>query len=219
VADWIRAVDRVADGWMRWAWGLLTLTGLGLGIGLPLAMQQFAPGGEWLGLVGLVPIAGGIAAWAGQSLHSRRAAAISWAATACGTVAIIVAAGPGACGHAGGTRHLLRRLPADGIDQPIVTYRAPASATFYAGLVTRDATVVALEDPDEVAAFVQDHPETPVVIDSRWEKLVTARLPAHYALLRAVTVLPESRGLVLWGPTEPSPGPRLADTPEPSPRR
>jgi len=219
IADWIRSADRVSDGWMRWAWGLLIVAGIGMAIGLPLATRRLAPGGEWLGLVGLVPLVGGVAAWVGHALHSRRAAAISWAVTACGTVAVLVAAGPAACGHSSGTRHLLRRLPAEGIPQPIAAYRAPASATFYAGLVARDAAVVALEEPDDVASFVKAHPDAPVVIDSRWEKLVAARLPAHYAALRAVTVLPESRGLVLWGPTGlPSP-PRLADSPEPHARR
>jgi 4-amino-4-deoxy-L-arabinose transferase-like glycosyltransferase len=213
VADWIRSADRSLDGWMRLAWTFLILAGIGLGIGLPVAIHQLAPGGEWLGLVGLVPLAGGVAAWAGQSLASRRAAAAAWAATACGTVALLVALGPAGFGHSGGTRHLLARLATADIDGPIAAYRAPASTTFYAGIVSADATVADLDEPAEVAAFVANHPDAPLVVDARWADLVAAELPEHYGVMRAVTVLPESRELVLFGPTGNNPAPpRLAET-------
>ncbi|MFM8413911.1 MAG: ArnT family glycosyltransferase [Planctomycetota bacterium] len=224
VADWIRSADRSTDRWMRWAWAFLVLAGAGLGIGLPLAIRRLAPGGEWLGLVGLVPLLGGLAAWAGQSLASRRAAAVSWAATACGTVAILMAAGPAGFGHAGGTRHLLARLPAGGIDRPIAAYRAPASTTFYAGLVAAGAHVADLDEPAAVASFVAEHPGAPIVVDARWDDLVAAVLPDHYGILRTVTVLPESRELVLFGSIgEPPRPPHLADaaggsTDRPGPR-
>jgi hypothetical protein len=178
-----------------------------------VAIHQLAPGGEWLGLVGLVPLAGGVAAWAGQSLASRRAAAAAWAATACGTVALLVALGPAGFGHSGGTRHLLARLATADIDGPIAAYRAPASTTFYAGIVSADATVADLDEPAEVAAFVANHPDAPLVVDARWADLVAAELPEHYGVMRAVTVLPESRELVLFGPTGNNPAPpRLAET-------
>jgi 4-amino-4-deoxy-L-arabinose transferase-like glycosyltransferase len=212
VADWIRSADRATDTWMRWAWTFLIMSGIGLGIGLPLAIHAVAPGGEWLGLVGLVPLVGGLFAWAGQSLASRRAAAVAWAATACGTVAILVAAGPAGFGHSGGTRHLLARLPAAGIAGPIAAYRAPASTSFYAGLVAADAQVASLEEPVEVAAFVAEHPGAPLVVDARWAELVAAQLPGHYGVLRAVNVLPEGRGLVLFGPTGSPEPPLLADS-------
>jgi len=209
VADWIRSADRSTDHWMRWAWTFLIVSGLGLGLGLPLAIHHLAPGGEWLGIVGLLPIVGGIFAWAGQSLASRRAAAVAWTATACGTVAILVAAGPAGFGHSGGTRHLLACLPAAGIDGPIAAYRAPASTTFYAGLIAADATVADLEEPAQVAAFVAEYPAAPLVVDARWADLVAAELPEHYGVLRAVTVLPESRNLILFGPTSGGPEPPL----------
>jgi 4-amino-4-deoxy-L-arabinose transferase-like glycosyltransferase len=212
VADWIRTADRVTDRWMRLAWSFLIASGIGLGIGLPLAIHHLAPGGEWLGLVGLVPLAGGLFAWAGQALASRRAAAIAWATSACGTVALLMALGPAGFGHSGGTRHLLARLAADGLDGPVAAYRAPASTTFYAGRLAADATVADLDEPAEVAAFVATHPDAPLVVDARWADLVAAELPEHYGILRAVTVLPESRDLVLFGPLGSGQEPtRLAD--------
>lgn len=212
VADWIRSADRATDRWMRWAWVLLVVAGVGFGIGLPLAIHQLAPGGEWLGLVGLVPVLGGLAAWAGQSLASRRAAAVAWAATACGTVAILMAAGPAGFGHSGGTRHLLARLSAEAVAGPIASYRAPASTSFYAGLIAAEARVADLDEPAAVASFVAEHRGAPIVVDARWDDLVAAVLPEHYGILRTVTVLPESRELVLFGPIgDPPAPPHLAD--------
>ena len=211
LADWIRTPARANDAGMRWAWGFLIISGIGLGIGLPVVIHRLAPGGEWLGLVGLIPLAGGLSAWASQSLSSRRAAAAAWAATACATVAILVAVGPASLGRTGGTRHLLARLPATGISHPIACYRAPASTSFYAGLVAAGGAVSDLDEPAEVAAFVAAHPGAPVVVDARWEELVAAALPSDYAVIRAVTVLPEARRLVLFGPTTLPEPPRLAD--------
>jgi 4-amino-4-deoxy-L-arabinose transferase-like glycosyltransferase len=211
LADWILSPARATDAWMRWAWGFLIVSGLGLGIGLPLVIHHVAPGGEWLGLVGVIPLAGGCFAWASQSLTARRAAAAAWAATACASVAILVTIGPASLGRTGGTRHLLARLPADGIAHPIACYRAPASTTFYAGLVAADGEVADLDEPAEVAAFVAAHPGAPVVVDARWKDLVAAELPPDYGVMRAVTVLPEARRLVLFGPTTSAEPPRLAD--------
>jgi len=211
VADWIRSPSRMTDGWMRWAWGFLIVSGIGLGVGLPLVINRVAPGGEWVGLVGLVPAAGGLLAWASQTFATRRAAATVWAATACGAVALLVTIGPASLGRSGGTRHLLARLPGSGIAHPIACYRTPASTSFYAGLVAADGEVADLDEPAEVAAFVAAHPGAPVVVDSRWEDLVAAELPPDYGIMRAVTVLPEARRLVLFGPPTSPDAPRLAD--------
>jgi 4-amino-4-deoxy-L-arabinose transferase-like glycosyltransferase len=215
LADWIRVPTRSVDAWMRWAWALLVVAGIGLGLGLPLAVHRLAPGGEWIGLVGLVPLLGGLLAARFQTHSSRLAASGCWAATACATVAILMAAGPVSLGRTGGTRHLLARLPAAGIAQPIASYRAPASTSFYAGLVAAGGTVAELDEPAEVVAFVAEHPDAPLVVDARFEEQVAAELPEHYQVLRAVTVLPESRELVLFGPGRPNRSqPRVATAPD-----
>lgn len=201
LADWIARPTWSTDRWMRVAWSLLAVAGVGLGLGLPLAVHRLAPGGEWIGLVGLVPLAGGLLASRFQTHSSRLAASGCWAATACGTVAILMAVGPSSLGRSGGTRHLLARLSAAGIAHPIASYRAPASTSFYAGLVAAGGTVAELDEPADVVAFVADHPGAPLVVDARFESQVAAELPAHYQVLRTVTVLPESRDLVLFGPT------------------
>jgi 4-amino-4-deoxy-L-arabinose transferase-like glycosyltransferase len=203
IADWIRSPSRSTDGWMRWAWGFLIVSGIGLAIGLSWATHRLAPGGEWIGLVGLLPLVGGLLASRFQTHSSRLAASGCWAATAWGTVALLMAVGPVSLGRSGGARHLLARLPAGGIPQPIASYRAPASTSFYASLIAAEGRVAELENPAEVVAFVAAHPGAPLVVDARFEDQVAAELPARYQVLRAVTVLPESRELVLFGPTDP----------------
>lgn len=214
VADWIRRPAPATDRWMRVAWTCLAISGIALAIGLPIVSRRYAPGGEWLGLIGIVPIVGAAAAWAGQSLSSRIAASAAWAATACGTVGLLLALGPGALGHAGGTRDLLAALRARGVvTTPIATLRAPASAAFYGGLVTTCGAVEELADPAAAAAFVAEHPGGHLVVDARFEDPVRATLPPDYGVLKEVSSFPSAKHVLLLGPTSSAPSPRLAAEP------
>ncbi len=208
VADWIRRPSTSTDGWMRLAWAFLAASGVGIGIGVPALASRIAPGAAWLGLVGVVPVVGAAIAWRCQALRSRLAASGALAATACATVALLMAAGPELLGRAGGTRHLLTRLPAtESAAMPIATYRGtPPSTAFYGGLLTPDATVPELRLPAEVAAFVDEHPDAHLILDAQFEAEVTAALPRRYHVLHATTALPESRHLLLVGPAT-----RIAD--------
>ena len=205
-ADWVRVPAPTTDRWMRLAWVLLAAAGGALAVGLPLVARRFAPGAEWLGSIGLVPLAGAVLAWACQSLHSRLAASAALAGTACLTVGLLMAAGPGALGRAGGTRQLIARLPpaAPG-PLPIASYRAPPSTAFYGGRLAADGRIADLREPAAVAAFIDTNPGAHLVVDARFEAEVSAALPAHYRVLHATTALPESRRLLLVGP-----GDRLA---------
>jgi 4-amino-4-deoxy-L-arabinose transferase-like glycosyltransferase len=213
LADWIRMPSLSTDRWMRVAWLFLAASGLGMGIGLPLVANRYAPGAQWLGLVGLLPLAGAAVAWACQSLHSRMAATAAWGVTACATVAVLMAAGPACLGRLGGTRHLVARLHAmhDGGLLPIASYRAPPSTAFYAGRLTPRGTVNELRHPADVVAFVDAHPEAHLIVDARFEQAVGQSLPPGYRVLHETTTLPESRRLLLMGPAgRPAPA-RLAD--------
>ncbi len=210
VADWIRAPARGSDFWMRCAWVFLAASGVGLGIGLPLFIARVAPGSEWIGLIGLVPLLGSGLAWICQSHASRRAAVACWAATAAACVGLLVAIGPAALARGGGTRHLLARLPAEGLSQPIASYRAPPSTSFYGALLAHRGRVTPLEEPAEVAAFLATHPGAPIVIDARFAASVAAVLPSHYRVLRTATALPESRQLILFGIDTPAAAGRVA---------
>ncbi len=212
VADWIQSPGRWADFWMRWAWLFLAASGVAIGIGVPLTVARLAPGSEWVGLIGIVPLVGSGLAWMSQSLSSRRTAAACWAATAVASVGLLVTIGPGALAQGGGTRHLLACLPSEGIPHPIASYRAPPSTSFYAGLIADGGRVTPLEEPSEVAAFLAQHPGAPIVVDGRFAASVAPSLPAGYRVLRTAKVLPESRELILFGIDEPTTYGRFAET-------
>ena len=127
---------------------------------LPLVARRYAPGLEWLGLVGGVPLLGAALAWACQSLRSRIAASATWAATACLTVGLIVSLTPEALGRRGGPRSLFQAAAlARPLHQgPIGAYRTPPSISFYGGRLTADGRVTELLTPADVATFVTANP-------------------------------------------------------------
>ncbi|NBW86136.1 MAG: phospholipid carrier-dependent glycosyltransferase, partial [Planctomycetia bacterium] len=212
VANWIRSPHAATDAWMRWSWSFLAASGVALGIGLPIAARFVAPEAAWLGLVGLVPLGGAVCAWWGQSRGSRVTAAAAWAATACGTVGLLVAAGPSCLGRAGGTRQLVARLTPSAAQGPIHvgSYRAPPSTSFYAGRLTANGSVTELKTPPQVAAFLAAHPQAHLVVDARFEHQVGKVLPPGYQVLNTVTSLPSARRLLLMGPAPDGPAQPLA---------
>lgn len=218
VADWIARPSAATDRWMRLAWLSLAASGLALAIGLPLVTRRLAPGAEWLGLVGLIPLGGAGIAWACQSLSSRRAAAATWAAVACCTLGLLLTVGPACVGHLGGTRHLMAAIrDHDRAATPIASFRAPASAVFYAGRLAPAGTVPQLAKPSEAAAFVADNPGGHLVVNARFEKQVVSKLPPHYGVLRAATSFPSLQEVVLIGPRQAADAsPRLAAEPSDS---
>lgn len=213
LADWIRRPTAAVDGWMRMAWACLALSGAALAVGLPLAAGSIAPDARWLGLLGLVPLLGaGAAAWLHRHV-SRGAATAAWAATACGTVGLLVTVAPAAAAHAGGTRHLVADLAtADAAPIPIASFAAPASAIFYAGRIAPAGHVPSLDDPAEAAAFVARHPGAHLVIDARYEARTTAGLPANYGVLRSATSFPSQCQVLLIGPRPAAERARVAVT-------
>jgi hypothetical protein len=61
---------------MHMGWASLGIVGCGFLIGLPLIARRYAPGDEWLGLIGLVPmVAAGLAATSQQKQQPRLALA------------------------------------------------------------------------------------------------------------------------------------------------
>jgi 4-amino-4-deoxy-L-arabinose transferase-like glycosyltransferase len=207
VADWIRRPSAATDGWMRLAWIFLAASGVALGVGLPLAARRFAPGAEWLGFIGLVPVIGAAIAWHSQSLRSRLAASAAWAVTACATVGLLVGVGPAALGPSGGTRQLIAGLAAGGGSRPVpmASFGAPASAAFYGGRLAPDGVVRDLADPADAARFVASNPGAHFVIDARYERQFSSALPASYRVVQTAVSFPTNRTLLLLGPRPESP--------------
>jgi 4-amino-4-deoxy-L-arabinose transferase-like glycosyltransferase len=215
LADWIRLPTIAIDRWMRVAWGFLAVSGAALAIAVPLVAYQLAPGIEWLGLVGFVPLCGAVAAWVCQSRQARVASVAALGVTACVTVAVLVAAGPACLARQGSTRQLLAdlsaRQPQAGV--PLGACFVPPSVVFYGSRLTPDGTVAELNHPAEAAAFVAAHPGAHLVVDGRFESQFRAALPTTYAVLGTTVALPESRRLLLLGPVPPTATTTIHDAP------
>jgi len=198
LADWTSRPAAVTDRWMRLAWVSLGGCGAVLAVGLPFALNRLAPGTEWLGAIGLVPLVGAVLAWAAQSLGSRRGAAGAWALTAAATVALIVGPGATVVANTGGLRRLVTRLPAT---EPVVSYGTPpASLAFYAGRVAPGATVTAIDDARALGEFLALHPRAHLLVEARYQHEIDAVLPPGHRVLHAATAVPSARPLLLIGP-------------------
>lgn len=199
IASWIARPSVAIDSWMRAAWCCLAGAGLTIGVALPIVARRHAPGLEWLGLVGIVPVAGAVLAWACQSLRSRIAASATLATTACLTVGLIVSLAPEALGRRGGPRGLLARAATGADSRPVTVgaYRTPPSIAFYGGRLATNGRVVELLTPADVAAFLDANPGAPLVVDARFQQHLAPLLAPAYRVSGVTTALPESRRLLL----------------------
>ena len=180
---------------MRLAWSILAITGAAIVIGLPLASERFAPGAQWLGAVGLIPIAAAVVAWRYQSMHQPHRALAALAVSACLLVTLLASVGAQRVSHSTGTRAMLAEL-----SEPVENckwacfWNIPPSLVFYA-----QSRVEKLDTADDVAAHLRASPQAHVVIDSRHEPLVASGIPAGYGVLSRTKTLADYE-LVLIGP-------------------
>ena len=177
------AMERV----MGLAWSILFVAGAGLGVGLVLGANSIPRLGG-LAPLGLVPMAGAVAAWRLQT-RSRRGPAVGvLAATACMLVAVLASAGAGAVGGAEAARSLVASLgerPAKGAWAGFGS--VPPSAVFYAG-----DTIPPLDSTEAVTAHLVSRPDAHLLVDARFEMHLPARMPEGFGVL--------SRRRQLFGP-------------------
>jgi len=205
LVDWSRGAITFTNLWrnpafarvavMRTAWVSLAAAGAALAVGLAVAAALLAPGNEWLGLIGLVPIAGAVAAWrhdaAGDPGHAIRAVAV----TSCLLVSLLAGLATHRFSAAQGMRESVTALAADAPSPWACFWNVPPSVVFYAR-----TTVAKLDAPADVARHLASHPEARVVIDSRHEPLVRDALPPDCTVLARIPTLDERHYLVLGPP-------------------
>ena len=195
---WCRDPDRCLGIVMRVAWSILGAAGVAMACGLPLAAARFAPGAEWLGLLGCIPVAAAIIAWWSQSAGRSRMAVASLAACSCLIVAALASAAAERVGRATGIRPLLA-----GLGQPpeecswACFWNVPPSLVFYSR-----RPVAKLDTAEDVTRHLLRHPQSRIVIDSRHERLVEPGIPPGFGVLGRTPTLADHE-LVLIGPLRP----------------
>jgi hypothetical protein len=108
---------------------------VGLTVIVPLAAKNLLPGEEWLGLIGLLPLAGGVACIGFATVRSYRAAAGSFAMTAIAFVTLLFAVGTQRVGRHQANHRLLQAINAHSAHPQIASYKVlEPSWVFYGGL-------------------------------------------------------------------------------------
>jgi 4-amino-4-deoxy-L-arabinose transferase-like glycosyltransferase len=90
---WSRQRASVAGGWLVFGFACLGFVGVGIAATVPLIAKRFLPGEEWLGLIGLVPVAGCVACLGFLAVRSYFAAAGTLGATAIAFATLMFAVG------------------------------------------------------------------------------------------------------------------------------
>ena len=190
---WLRTPGSVAAAVMGLAWTILGLSGVGLAVGLVVAASRLAPGAEWLGCLGVIPLAAAAAAWRAQAAGRPQRAVAALAVGACLLVGLMASVAAEAFGDAQGSRLLVNRLECPAGDcQWACLWNVPPSLVFYTG-----ARIERLDTAADVARHLRRHPRSRVVIDDRQERLVTAVLPPGCGVLARVPTLDRHDVLLL----------------------
>ncbi len=162
--EWLAAPETTAN-WMR-RWGFLNLAAFGLlfMIGIPLATSKFLPGKWYLGWAGLIPFAGGLAAYIYSERQQFARAAQTFGAssllfTACLFGIVAVQVNPHQTSAALMTR-IFTQNP-----QPRIAafdYFEPSLA-YYAG-----QPVQRIKTPEQAVTFLQDVPGAYLIIRQKY---------------------------------------------------
>jgi len=131
---WSRQSAAVAGRWLVAAFACLAVVGIAVAIAVPLAAKKLLPGEEWLGLIGMVPLAGGVACLGLAAVRSYRAAASSFALTAVTFVTLLFAIGSDRIDRHQTNHRLWQAIYARSPDPKIASYKIlEPSWVFYGG--------------------------------------------------------------------------------------
>lgn len=146
-------------GWLNVGLGNLIFAGFALLIVLPVAANRFLPGSEWLGVIGLVPLVGGVICWSQLRQERHRRATTTLAFTSVAFVVCLMAIVPSEVGRHQHYDDLLQRSAEH--DGPIVAYgHLEPSWIFYGGRPIREFEV---EDQEEFFSFLVSNPDAMVI--------------------------------------------------------
>ena len=186
-------------------WGSLACVGVGFLIGLPLIAHRFAPGNEWLGLIGLLLIIAAISAIVLQYQQRRHGSLLVLAITAVLFLAFLGGIASVRLAHHQGTGALLANLPPQA-RQGIWASLHPArpSLVFYTG-----GSVADLPDIEAGLAHLETSPHARLVVQTTTLKELIPLLPTDCHILGEK---PESfdPGLVVVGRLGPHTAAKLA---------
>ncbi len=164
---------------MHVGWASLGVVGCGFLAGLPLIAQRFAPGREWLGLIGLVPIAAAGLAATSQQKQNPRLALATLAASAVLLLALLGGVAAVELARHQGTAGLIAAIPASARPGNWAgLHPIRPSLVFYTG-----QKVDALPDAEACLEHLRSDPSARLVIPTDQLADLLPDLPADCRLL------------------------------------
>lgn len=134
VDRWSRQAAAVAGRWLLAAFGCLALVGAGLTVAIPMALRHVAPGEEWLGLIGVIPVLGGGLCTVFAASRSFRSAAGMLGITAIAFVTLLFSIGAWRLDQHQQQHRLWQMLAAQEHRPELASYRVlEPSWVFYSG--------------------------------------------------------------------------------------
>ncbi|MFM7035573.1 MAG: ArnT family glycosyltransferase [Planctomycetia bacterium] len=181
---------------MRLGWCFLAGGGLIIAIGLPVVAGLWAPGSEWLGLIGLVPMIGAAIGWRFSSSGRPGASILALAASACLLTTLMASVAAPCIGRRASPRTLFANAHAtERSAGALAAYPHPApSLVFYAG-----GAVECLASATDVAMHIASRDDARIVVDATVFDEIGHAIPATHGVIARVDTI-SAGSLVLIGP-------------------
>jgi 4-amino-4-deoxy-L-arabinose transferase-like glycosyltransferase len=197
VVRWLEQRTQMAAYWPRISFGSLIAAGVGMVVGLGVAFHIFAPGAQWLAVVGLIPLATGVAAWIFTS-YDNRVAAIRTLGV--GAVALVICMFGFAAVEVDRHRHddlLLASIRENHENPEAAVYRLlEPSWVFYFG---KPIEVLSFKSVAEPIKYLQEHENGYVITRACFSQDILDGLPADVQILADVPKFLEPEHVVVIG--------------------
>jgi 4-amino-4-deoxy-L-arabinose transferase-like glycosyltransferase len=207
---WSRHAAAVTGGWLFAAFASLAIVGAAIAAGLPIVARKFLPGDEWLGLIGLIPLAGGIACLALYASRKQLVAAGTFGLTAGSFVLLLFTFALPRVDRQQTNDRLLAAIDARSRDPHIAAYKTlEPSWVFYGRRPIHEIGARPDAAGQETAAraasrFLAAGDTFLITTDDRLPELMPA-LPPHVSVLETTPYfLHHGRKLVLLGHNTPA---------------
>lgn len=214
--DWRLGRLGTIERLMPLAWASLAIAGIGIGIGLSIAAHRMAPGTEWCGIVGLVPLCGAVVAWRQHAEGNRGWSLGTLAATGTLSVAVMAAGITDLVGSGRGPREIRPLIALEASRSPLVSFRKTSPSLVYYAAESRGGEPVAeLWSPETVADHFRRHPDGRLVTELGFLPDVEPSLPRGHGVIARFASLPSATEFVVVGPLDDFPlhDAARADTP------
>jgi 4-amino-4-deoxy-L-arabinose transferase-like glycosyltransferase len=209
---WTRDAASISRWWPAVSFGSLAVVGAAFAVAVPMIAEKYLPGEEWLGLLGLTPLAAGVACIGLAIARNYRAAAATFAATGALFSTMLFAVGAQRADHHQTSHVVLRAMIDHSRDPQIASYKIlEPSWVFYAGRPIQEIVERSHEEhrrtSDLVVEHFLGHPEAFLITtDTRLQELA-GQLPPDVGIVAETPLFLQKERLVLLGRMEREPGP------------